>query len=65
MSSLLAVALKSNRIFIWYHTHVPIPRRSYSLRHQFYFLLEHERSEERYDTSDLLMLGMTSYHKQT
>jgi hypothetical protein len=61
------LTLKSNnRIFILYLgnllTHVPVPRRSCPSQHQCYPLLGHERSEQWYDTSDLLVLCTTSCH---
>jgi hypothetical protein len=36
-----------------YQTHIPIPHRSCPSHHQFYLLLEHEHSEQWYDTRAL------------
>jgi hypothetical protein len=39
-----------------------VPHRSCLSHHTFYPLLGHERSEQLYDPSDLLVLYVTSYH---
>jgi hypothetical protein len=60
--SVPTLALKSpNKISSYvisriYQTHVFILRRSCPSHHHCYLLLEHERSEQWYDTSDLLVL---------
>jgi hypothetical protein len=39
--------------------HISVPHKCCPSHHLFYPLLGHEHSEQRYDTSDLLMLWMT------
>jgi hypothetical protein len=50
------------RVYGFYHSHAPVPRRRYPYQSQLYLLFGHARSEQWHETIDLSVLCMTSHH---